>query len=129
MARRWLLACCDNGPVPTYSDAPLPPGLESLVGMGMNRVKLAISVALAANGGSLSTLELVAALGGGLAGTTINRNLHELEDHGYVAGDLPREDRRRRRTRWTLNHARLAADLGALVQATTPMSLEVAVRP
>ena len=114
------MACCDNGLVPTYSDAPLPVGLDSLVGMGMNRVKLAIAVALADNGGSLSTPDLVAALGGELAGTTIARNLHELEDHGFVTGDLPREDRRRRRTRWTLNYARLNADLGALVQATTP---------
>jgi len=114
------VACCDNGLVPTYSDAPLPVGLDSLVGMGMNRVKLAIAVALADNGGSLSTPDLVAALGGELAGTTIARNLHELEDHGFVTGDLPREDRRRRRTRWTLNYARLNADLGALVQATTP---------
>jgi hypothetical protein len=30
-----------------YSDAPLPAGLESLVGMGMNRVKVALAVALA----------------------------------------------------------------------------------
>jgi DNA-binding HxlR family transcriptional regulator len=123
------VACCDNGLVPTYSDAPLPVGLDSLVGMGMNRVKLAIAVALADNGGSLSTPDLVAALGGELAGTTIARNLHELEDHGFVTGDLPREDRRRRRTRWTLNHVRLNADLGALVQATTPMAVKVAVLP
>jgi hypothetical protein len=123
------VACCDNGLVPTYSDAPLPVGLDSLVGMGMNRVKLAIAVALADNGGSLSTPDLVAALGGELAGTTIARNLHELEDHGYVTGDLPREDRRRRRTRWTLNYARLNADLGALVQATTPTAGHVAALP
>jgi len=95
----------------------------------MNRVKLAITVALADNGGSLSTPDLVAALGGALAGTTIARNLHELEDHGFVTGDLPREDRRRRRTRWTLNHARLNADLGALVQATTPTAGHVAALP
>jgi len=68
--------------MPNYSDAPLPADLDALVGMGMNRVKIAIAVALAANGGSLSTPELVAALGGGLPGSTINRNLHELEDHG-----------------------------------------------
>jgi len=95
----------------------------------MNRVKLAITVALADNGGSLSTPDLVAALGGALAGTTIARNLHELEDHGFVTGDLPREDRRRRRTRWTLNHARLNADLGALVHATTPTAGHVAALP
>ena len=117
------LACCDNRPMPNYSDAPLPAGLDALVGMGMNRVKIAIAIALAANGGSLSTPELVAALGGGLPGSTINRNLHELEDHGYVTGDLLREDRRRRRTRWTLNHTRLAADLDALAKATTPVPL------
>ena len=35
--------------MPTYSDAPLPAGLESLVGMGMNRVKIAIVIALAAS--------------------------------------------------------------------------------
>ena len=37
--------------MPTYSDAPLPAGLESLVGMGMNRVKIAIVIALVALGG------------------------------------------------------------------------------
>jgi hypothetical protein len=35
---------CENVGVPTYSDAPLPEGLDALVGMGMNRVKLAITV-------------------------------------------------------------------------------------
>jgi hypothetical protein len=118
-----------GGPVPTYSDAPLPVGLDSLVGMGMNRVKLAITVALAEHGGSLSTPDLVDALGGTVAGTTITRNLHGLEDHGYVTGDLPRNDRRRRRTRWTLNHERLHADLRALVQATTPTVGDSAARP
>ena len=97
--------------------------------MGMNRVKIAIAVALAAHGGSMSTPELVAALGGGLAGSTLNRNLHELEDHGYVTCDLPRGDRRRRRTRWTLNHARLTADLVSLIQAATPSSLQTTVHP
>lgn len=106
--------------MPTYSDAPLPVELDALVGMGMNRVKLAIVVALAKHGGSLSTPSLVSAMEGGVAGTTIVRNLHELEDHGYVTGDLPRGDRRRRLTRWTLNHATLHADLRALIQATTP---------
>jgi len=94
--------------------------LDALVGMGMNRVKLAIAVALAEHGGRLSTPELVASLGEGVAGTTIARNLNELEDHGYVTGDVPRDDRRRRRTHWTLNHAKLHADLRALIQATTP---------
>lgn len=106
--------------MPAYSDAPLPVGLDSLVGMGMNRVKLAIVVALAEAGGRLTTPDLVAALGGGVAGTTIARNLHELEDHGYVTGDLPRDERRRRRTQWTLQHKRLHADLRALIRATTP---------
>lgn len=106
--------------MPAYSDAPLPVGLDSLVGMGMNRVKLAIVVALAQGGGSLTTPDLVAALGGAVAGTTITRNLHELEDHGYVSGDLPRDGRRRRRTEWTLHHERLHADLRALIEATTP---------
>jgi DNA-binding MarR family transcriptional regulator len=115
--------------VPTYSDAPLPAGLDALTGMGMNRVKIAIAVALAANGGSLSSPELVAALGDRLAGSTLNRNLHELEDHGYVTCDLLREDRRRRRTRWTLNHARLAADLVSLIQAVTPSSPQATGRP
>ena len=89
--------------------------------MGTNRVKIAIAVALAANRGSLSTPELAAALGGGLAESTLNRNLHELEDHGYVTCDLPREDRRRRRSRWTLEDTRLTADLAALAQAITPV--------
>ena len=40
--------------MPAYSDAPLPVGLDALVGMGMNRVKLAIAVALAEHGGTLS---------------------------------------------------------------------------
>lgn len=106
--------------MPTYSDAPLPVGLDGLVGMGMNRVKLAIAVTLASHGGSLTTPDLTTALGGELAGSTISRNLHELEDHGYVTGDLPREERRRRRTRWTLNHERLNADLAILSEATTP---------
>ena len=106
--------------MPAYSDAPLPVGLDALVGMGMNRVKLAIAVALAEHGGTLSTPGLVAALEGTVAGTTIVRNLHELEDHGYVTGDPPRGDRRRRLTRWILNHAKLHADLRALIQATTP---------
>ena len=106
--------------MPTYSDAPLPVELDALVGMGMNRVKLAIAVALAEHGGTLSTPGLVAALEGNVAGTTIVRNLHELEDHGYVSGDPPRSDRRRRLTRWTLSHAKLHADLRALIQATTP---------
>jgi len=94
--------------------------LDALVGMGMNRVKLAIAVALAEHGGCLSTPELVAVLGEGVATTTIARNLNELENHGYVTGDVPRDDRRRRRTHWTLNHAKLHADLLALIQATTP---------
>ena len=106
--------------MPAYSDAPLPVGLDALVGMGMNRVKLAIVVALTRHGGSLSTPDLVAALEGRVAGTTIVRNLHELEDHGYVHGHPPRGDRRRRLTRWTLNNAKLHADLRALIQATTP---------
>lgn len=106
--------------MPAYSDAPLPVGLDALVGMGMNRVKLAIAVALAEHGGCLSTPELVAALGEDVAPTTVARNLNELEDHGYVAGDVPRDDRRRRRTHWTLNHAKLHADLRALIHATTP---------
>ena len=106
--------------MPTYSDAPLPDGLDALVGLGMNRVKLAIAVTLAHHGGSLTTPDLLAALGSEISGSTVNRNLHELEDHGYVTGDLPRQERRRRRTRWTLNHARLSADLSTLVQATTP---------
>ena len=106
--------------MPAYSDAPLPVGLDALVGMGMNRVKLAIAVALAEHGGTLSTPGLVAALEGTVAGTTIVRNLHELEDHGYVTGDPLRGDRRRRLTRWTLNHAKLHADLRALIQATRP---------
>ena len=105
--------------MPAYSDAPLPVELDALVGMGMNRVKLAIVVALTQHGGTLSTPDLVAALEGKVAGTTIIRNLHELEDHGYVTGDPPRGDRRRRLTRWTLNHAKLHADLRALIQATT----------
>ena len=37
-----------------------------------------------------------------------------------VTGDVPRDDRRRRRTHWTLNHSKLHADLRALIQATTP---------
>ena len=45
--------------------------------------------------------------------------LHEPEDHGYVTGGLPRGDRRRRLTRWSLNHAKLHADLRALIKATT----------
>ena len=106
--------------MPAYSDAPLPVGLDALVGMGMNRVKLAIAVALAGHGGCLSTPELVAALGEGVAATTIARNLNELEDHGYVTGDVPRDERRRRRTHWTLNHSKLHADLRSLIQATTP---------
>ena len=106
--------------MPAYSDAPLPVGLDALVGMGMNRVKLAIAVALAEHGGCLSTPELIAALGEGVAATTVARNLNELEDHGYVAGDVPRDERRRRRTHWTLNHETLHADLRALIQATTP---------
>ena len=106
--------------MPAYSDAPLPVGLDALVGMGMNRVKLAIVVALTQHGGTLSTPDLVAALEGKVAGTTIVRNVHELEDHRYVTGDPPRGDRRRRLTRWTLNHAKLHADLRALIQATTP---------
>ena len=106
--------------MPAYSDAPLPVELGALVGMGMNRVKLAIAVALAEHGGRLSTPELVAALGERVAGTTIARNLNELEDHGYVTGDVPRDDRRRRRTHWTLNHAKLHAHLRALIQASTP---------
>lgn len=105
--------------VPSYSDAPLPAELESLVGMGLNRVKLAIAVALAESGGSLTTSDLMTALGGELAGSTLARNLHELEDHGYVIGDLPRDQRRRRRTRWTLNHVKLKADLAALAHLTT----------
>ena len=105
--------------MPAYSDAPLPVELGALVGTGMNRVKLAIAVALAQHGGCLSTPELVAALGEGVAGTTIARNLNELEDHGYVTGDVPRDDRRRRRTHWTLNDEKLHADLRALIQATT----------
>ena len=117
------MPCCENVLVPTYSDAPLPDGLDALVGMGMNRVKIAIVVVLAAHGGSLTTPDLMAALGGELAGSTVARNLHELEDHGYVTGDLPRQERRRRRTRWTLNHARLSADLSTLVQATTPRAV------
>ena len=88
--------------------------------MGMNRVKLAIVVALAQHGGSLSTPDLVAALGSAIAGTTVARNLNELEHHGYVTGDVPRDDRRRRRTHWKLNHAKLHADLRALMNATTP---------
>ena len=115
--------------VPTYSDAPLPEGLDALVGMGMNRVKLAITVTLAAHGGSLTTPDLLSALGGELSGSTVNRNLHEMEDHGYVIGDLAREERRRRRTRWTLNHEQLIADLGALAQAATPISGEARLRP
>ena len=91
-----------------------------MVGMGMNRVKLAIAVALAEHGGTLSTPGLVAALEGNVAGTTIVRNLHELEDHGYVSGDPPRRDRRRRLTRWTLNNAKLHADLRALILASMP---------
>ena len=110
----------DNGPVPTYSDAPLPVGLDALVGMGTNRVKMAIAVALAAHGGSLNTPEVMAALGGDLDGSTLVRNLHEMEDHGYVTADRPREGRRRHRTRWTLNHAQLHADLAALQHAITP---------
>ena len=106
--------------MPAYSDAPLPVELDALVGMGMNRVKLAIAVALAEHGGCLSTPDLVAALGEGVAGTTIARNLNELEDHGYVTGDVSREERRRRRTHWTLNDAKLHADLRSLIHATTP---------
>ena len=106
--------------MPTYSDAPVPVELDALVGIGMNRVKLAIAVGLTQHGGTLSTPDLVAALEGRVAGTTIVRNLHELEDHGYVTGDPPRGDRRRRLTRWTLNYAKLHADLRALIQATTP---------
>lgn len=108
--------------MPAYSDAPLPVGLDSLVGLGMNRVKLAIAVALAQHGGSLATPDLVEAMGGTVASTTIARNLHELEQHGYITGDLPRGDRRRRRTRWSLNHAKLDADLRALIEATTPIA-------
>ena len=106
--------------MPTYSDAPLPVELDALVGMGMNRVKLAIVVALAKHGGSLSTPSLASAMDGGVAGTTMVRNLHELEDHVYVTGGLRRGDRRRRLTRWSLNHAKLHADLRALIKATTP---------
>ena len=106
--------------MPAYSVAPLPEQLDSLVDMGMNRVKLAIAVALAQHGGRLSTPDLVAALGDGLAGTTIARNLNELEDHGYVTADVPRDNRRRRRTHWTLTHAKLHAELRALIHATTP---------
>ena len=107
--------------MPAYSYAPLPGELDALVGMGMNRVKLAIAVALAEHGGRLSTTELVVALGEGVAGTTIARNLNELEDHGYVTGDVPRDERRRRRTHWTLNDAKLHADLRSLIQATMPI--------
>lgn len=106
--------------MPAYSDAPLPVGLDPLVGMGLNRVKLAIVVALAQGGGRLTSHDLFAALGGAVAGTTVARNLNELEDTGYVSGDLPRDGRRRRRTQWTLHHERLHADLQALIRATTP---------
>lgn len=106
--------------MPAYSDAPLPVGLDSLVGVAMNRVKLAILVALAESGGCLSTPELAAALDDRVVGTTIGRNLNELEDHGYVTADVPRDERRRRRTHWTLSHTKLHDDLRALIQATTP---------
>lgn len=90
--------------------------------MGMNRVKIAIVIALADHGGSLSTPGLVAALGGEVAPTTISRNLQELEGYGYVTGHLPPDGRRRRRTVWTLHHHRLHSDLRALIDATTPVS-------
>lgn len=90
------------------------------MGLGMNRVKLGIVCALAAQGGTLGTTSLAEALEDQVAPTTVVRNLHELEDAGYVSGDLPRGDRRRRRTNWTLNVDRLHAHLRELIRVTTP---------
>lgn len=107
------------GPVPKLTDAPIPPGLERLLSLGLNRAKVAILVALSDAGGAAPTRTVVDATG--IIRPTVLTALRDLEEHGYVLGDVPFEERRQGvPLTWSIQSDALAVDLRALAQAWTP---------
>jgi DNA-binding IclR family transcriptional regulator len=93
--------------------------LERLVNLGMNQTKVALLVALAAEGGSATTVQLRAAVP--MQRSSLHRHLKALIADGYVRADVPLEEITPGvRVRWQLNHEALHGDLDELVRQTTP---------
>ena len=84
--------------------------------LGMNRAQLGLVVVLARRGGSATISELLPDLG--MAPQTARVALAELERQGYVVADREAGERERFRTVWSLDGAKLHADLRDLIAAT-----------
>ena len=89
--------------------------------LGINRIKIAVLVALSDEGGTSTTAQISQAVPS--IRTTLLRHLKELEAEGYVTADLPMEQWKPGvRVAWTLNPDRLHADLQGLIRRTSPHS-------
>lgn len=106
--------------MPIYAQPPIPGRLAALVTLGLNQSKLALLLALAQAGGSASTAELIDATG--LVRTSALRHLTQLSQHGYISPDNP--VRKGTWPVWTLDHAKLIADLQDLIVQVTPHGQE-----
>lgn len=86
--------------------------------LGMSKAQLGLVVALARRGGSATVSELLPDLE--MASQTARVGFAALERQGYVVADRGPGERERFRTVWSLDTARLRADLQSLIEATTP---------
>jgi DNA-binding IclR family transcriptional regulator len=92
--------------------------MEALVTLGINRIKLAVLLALTDEGGTATTAQISQAVPS--IRTTLLHHLKELVAEGYVTADLPMDEWTRGvRVAWTLNSDRLHADLRELIQRTS----------
>lgn len=87
--------------------------------IGMNQTKLALLIALAAEGGSATTVQLRAVVP--MQRSSLQRHLKALIADGYVTADVPLEEITPGvRVKWHLNHEVLHGDLLDLIRRTTP---------
>ncbi|OYO13144.1 hypothetical protein CGZ98_06255 [Enemella evansiae] len=96
----------------------LPEELEPIMhALGLNRVTVAILIALGRRGGHATTTELTDDVG--LPKGTIARTLRQLHTAAVVTPDRP-TSRGGRAVTWTLHHDVLQAQLDALLEQTAP---------
>ncbi len=103
-----------------YADPPLPEwGSRLAAGLGLNRAKAALLLALVAAGGSARVDPLAEATA--LHRVTVNRYLREFWRAGYVRPD--KDIGPGTRATWSLDAPALHSDLAALRDVTTPPDL------